>query len=238
MGPFLLAQKRLHWELQAILLLLTGRVDIAIVLFAIIFLPGVLVHELSHFLAARILGVTTGNFSILPKKLADGRLQLGYIETGKVDFLRESLIGIAPLIMGSTIVAYISFILLDITPLWEIFDNRSFTNLRLILNEITGRSDYLIWIYLLFAISSTMTPSSSDRRGWFGFVVLLFILVLLILWVGAGPWLLATFSVPLAMVFRSLSIVVGAGLLIHVTILLPLFFLRIFLSRIRGLRVV
>lgn len=238
MLPFLIIQRRLHWELQAVFLLLTGRVDIAMILFAIIFLPGVLLHELSHLLVARTMGVRTGNFSILPRQVGNGRLQLGYVETTQVDFLRESLIGIAPFILGCIIVAYISFVPLDLSALWDNLRGESFAKLTMIIGDITSRSDYLIWIYLVFAISSTMTPSRSDRKGWVQFLVMLIILVLLTLWIGAGPWLMTTISLPLNKIFRSFSIVVGIGLFVHFIILIPLFFLRLFLSRIRQLKVV
>ena len=68
-------------------------------IFSFIFLPGVFLHELSHFIMAKLLGVRTGRFSLLPQSLPDGRLQLGYVETTRSDIVRDSLIGAAPLIV-------------------------------------------------------------------------------------------------------------------------------------------
>mgnify|MGYP003348511744 CR=1 FL=1 len=75
-------------------------------IYNLIFLPGVFLHELSHFLMAKLLGVKTGSFSIIPQSLPDGRLQMGYVETGQTDIVRDSLIGIAPLVTGSLFIAY------------------------------------------------------------------------------------------------------------------------------------
>ena len=77
-------------------------------IFSIIFLPGVFLHESSHFVMAKILRVPTGDFSIFPQSLPDGRLQLGYVETARSDIVRNSLIGAAPLIIGTFFVAYVA----------------------------------------------------------------------------------------------------------------------------------
>ena len=57
LAPALFLQRRLHFELQAIFLLITRHENAAIGMFSLLFLPGVLLHELSHFLMARLLGV-------------------------------------------------------------------------------------------------------------------------------------------------------------------------------------
>ena len=62
-------------------------------------------HELSHFLSAKILGVQTGRFSLIPQAQANGKLRLGYVETATGGFVRDALIGAAPLVAGSAFVA-------------------------------------------------------------------------------------------------------------------------------------
>ena len=92
-------QRWIHRHLHGVALLLTGNKQWAIVLYAIVLFPGVLLHELSHWITANILRVKTGKFSVLPKSIADGSVQLGYVEyykTSKVGPIRESLIGTAP----------------------------------------------------------------------------------------------------------------------------------------------
>ena len=86
-------------------------------LFSLLFFPGVLLHELSHFLMARLLGVRTGRFSLLPSLMPDGKLRLGYVETDETDLLRDALIGTAPLITGGAAVAYLGISRLGLVPL-------------------------------------------------------------------------------------------------------------------------
>ncbi|MBP1701841.1 MAG: putative rane protein, partial [Chloroflexi bacterium] len=81
LAPLLLFQRYLHRELQAVLLILTRRADLTIMLFSLIFLPGVVLHEASHWLMAKLLRVPTGRFSILPRPMGNGRLQMGFVET-------------------------------------------------------------------------------------------------------------------------------------------------------------
>src|SRR3972149_5364942 len=98
--PLVLLQRLLHREIQAVILITTRNPPLTIGLFSILFFPGVFLHELSHFLMAKLLGVRTGSFSIIPRPLQNGRLQLGYVATAKTDIVRDSLVGAAPLIAG------------------------------------------------------------------------------------------------------------------------------------------
>ena len=73
-------QRWIHRHLHGVALLITGNKNWAIILYAIILFPGVLLHEASHWLTAKILGVRTGSFSVIPKAGKDGTIQLGYVE--------------------------------------------------------------------------------------------------------------------------------------------------------------
>ncbi|HEX9028794.1 MAG TPA: hypothetical protein VF823_06440, partial [Anaerolineales bacterium] len=106
LGALLILQRLSQRETQAIFLLLTRRADIAVVLFSLLFLPGVILHEASHYVVARLLRVRTGRVSLLPRTLPNGRLQLGFVETASSDWLRDTLIGAAPLFSGGAFVAY------------------------------------------------------------------------------------------------------------------------------------
>ena len=81
--PLVILQRLLHREIQAVLLILTRNPQLTIGLFSILFFPGVFLHELSHFLMAKILNVRTGKISLIPNSLPDGRLQMGYVETAQ-----------------------------------------------------------------------------------------------------------------------------------------------------------
>ena len=67
---FLVAQRWLHREIHAVFLLITRRPGLSVGLFSLVFFPGVLLHETSHFLTARILGVRTNADTPADAKIA------------------------------------------------------------------------------------------------------------------------------------------------------------------------
>src|SRR3990172_8958697 len=157
--PLILLQRLLHREIQAVFLIVTRDARLTMGAFSLIFLPGVFLHELSHYLMAKILRVPTGRFSILPQPLPDGRLQLGYVETARADIIRDSLIGAAPLIVGTLLVAYVSIYRLEMRILWDVLRNGQFNLFWMGINALPRVKDFYLWFYLTFAISSTMMPS-------------------------------------------------------------------------------
>ena len=62
LGPLLLLQRALHREIQVVFLLITRRPEITVALFSLLFFPGVLLHEGSHYLMAKILGYELDEF--------------------------------------------------------------------------------------------------------------------------------------------------------------------------------
>ncbi|MEE8389241.1 MAG: M50 family metallopeptidase, partial [Anaerolineae bacterium] len=64
----LLVERWIHRHLQGVMLLLTGDSEIAVMLYALPLLPGIILHELSHAFAALLLGVRVGRISIRPKR--------------------------------------------------------------------------------------------------------------------------------------------------------------------------
>ncbi|MBE0410839.1 MAG: hypothetical protein IBX69_14040 [Anaerolineales bacterium] len=130
---------------------------------------------------ARILGVRTGKFSIAPQTMADGRLRLGFVEAASTDFLRDGLIGIAPLLVGGAFVVYIGMNYLGLEVIWEGVLRSEFVMIWKIVPKLYSQTDFWLWFYFAFTISSTMFPSVSDRRAWLplgliliGFIMLLF----------------------------------------------------------------
>ena len=233
-----LLQRRLHYEIQAVLFLLTKRLDFALTIFSILFLPGVLIHELSHYFMARILKVPVGRLSIIPQQMADGRLRLGYVETASTDFFRDALIGAAPLITGSIIVAYAGLIHLEFASLWAQLTLGEISSSLSAFSQTVNQPDFWIWFYFIFVVSSTMFPSATDRRAWSPILLTLGLLVALILISGAGPWLWENVGSTLIGIIHILSLIFIISALVHLILLPPFWLLRLALGRIFRLKVV
>ncbi len=238
LGPLLFAQRWLHREIQYVLLLLTRRPALSLSLFSLLFFPGVLLHELSHYLMARLLGVHTGRFSLIPSLVEEGKLRLGYVETAQTDLLRDALIGTAPLITGGAAVAYLGISRLGLVPLAAFIGQADWTGLWLGLSALPERSDFWLWFYLTFAISSTMLPSASDRRAWLPISLVSLGLVGLALLAGAGPWMLEHLAPELDRFLRSLATIFGISLALHLVLLLPFRLLRGLISAVFRMQIV
>lgn len=238
LAPLLYLQRRLHRELQAVLLLLTRRADVALVLFSLLLFPGILLHELSHFIVARLSGVRTGRLSLIPQRMPDGRLQLGYVETSSTDRLRDSLIGVAPLVSGCLFVAYAGFDRLKLVGVWNALVGGEGAGLLTAIQAGLHAPDFWVWFYLTLAISATMFPSQSDRRSWLPVLLVCLVLVGLAALTGQGWSLLARLSPLVDQGLRSLASVLAVSLGTHLALVLPFTLLRMALARMTGMRVV
>lgn len=235
--PLILLQRLLHREIQAVLLILTRDVRFTMGIFSMLFLPGVFLHELSHYLMAKVLGVRTGNFSIFPQSLPDGRLQLGYVETAKSDVLRDSLIGAAPLIVGTLFVAYVAIYRLEMRVLWDVFRNGQLDLFWLGIRALPQVRDFYVWFYFVFAVSSTMLPSQSDRHAWQALVISMGVLFGIALLIGAGPWMLSNVAPRLSNFLSSVAVIFGLSAFVHILLILPTALVHKLLARATGVDV-
>jgi len=216
----LLIQRQMHRELQEIFLILSGRLDIALILFSIVFFPGVFLHETSHYLAARLLGVPTGRFSILPQ-VKKNKLQLGYVETAQSDMVREALIGLAPLLSGCGVVVYVGIARLGLVDLWNSLSHWDSAGLLSQAGVIYRQPDFWLWFYLLFTVSSTMFPSRSDQRAWLPLAFFTLVLGGIGVFSGAGEWMFAHLKPMAGILFTSLASIFAISLLVHLIFYLP-----------------
>jgi hypothetical protein len=238
LGPLLLFQRGLHREIQAVFLLLTRRADLAVALFSLLFFPGVLLHEGSHFLMAKILGVPVGRVSLIPQSIEGNRLRLGFVETGKTDLLRDALIGTAPLLVGGLFVAYAGIVHLDLLSVW---DGIASGNIEAALDSLAASfavPDFWLWFYLTVTVSSTMFPSPSDRRAWLPVALILVFIVGLALIFGAGPWMSENLLPVLNDALGSVALVFAISAAVNFVVLFPAWMLRKVISRLTRLQVV
>lgn len=230
-------QRWMHREIQAVFLILTRHPGITIGIFALIFIPGVFLHELSHFIMAQILRVRTGRFSLVPTPMPDGRLQMGYVETERSDFVRDSLVGAAPILFGTLILAWVAVERLQLAVMWDVLRNNQMDLFLLGLTILPRLPDFWLWFYLAFTVSSTMMPSESDRQSWTPPLVVIAIFLGLLLLAGAGPWMLEHLASPLNEFLRGTALVLLVSVLIHLILIVPFLFFHRLLTRLTGLDV-
>ncbi len=232
--PLAFLQRFLHREIQAVLLISSRSEHFTVTIFSLIFLPGVLLHELSHFCMALLLGIKMARFSLLPQVLGDGRLQLGYVEMAKSDIVRDSLVGAAPLIVGGGVVSLMAVYPMQLEPMWAVLQNGQLDLFWRGITLLHTIHDFPLWFYLTFAVSSTMLPSQSDRHAWLPLGVAIAVLLALAVLAGVGPWMLTYLAPPLNSFLSAAAIIFGLSAAVHVALIIPIFLIHKLLTKVTG----
>lgn len=156
----------INQHLRGAALLVSHQEDTASLVYFVLLLPGVLLHEASHWLMAKLLRVRTGEVTIGLNQKRGGQLEMGSVRVAQTDPIRSSLIGLAPLLGGSLVVFLIGRWALGIQALASVLQTGNGTHVAEELWSALHLPDFWLWLYLIFAISNAMLPSESDRRSW------------------------------------------------------------------------
>jgi hypothetical protein len=161
--PLLWAKQWITRHLQELSIRWLGDADVALIVYFVIVLPGVVIHELSHWLMALLSGTRVRKFSIGPvRKGRSRRVSLGSVQVAGVDPLRASLIGLAPLLGGSAVILLIGNQVLGVRELAGAMSGQGIDGLLAGLGQMVRVADFWLWLYLIFAVSNAMLPSESD----------------------------------------------------------------------------
>lgn len=200
-------------EIQIISLLIFRSTAPGVVFYSLFFLPGVIIHELSHLLVASLLGVQTGNISIFPSEIKSGNTKLGYVESAESDPVREGFIGFAPLITG-LIIIFVS------------------GGLHFALNPV----EQLLMMYLLFSVANTMFVSDEDTRSWWGLLTFL-VLTVLFVYVFQLTGFLVKYMPLVNDYFWRLDGILSSLIVIDFTALIFLSLIKLLIQKVTGLTV-
>jgi hypothetical protein len=232
----LLIERWIHRHLQGVMLLLTGDPDIAVVLYALPLLPGIILHEASHALAAILVGVRVGRISIRPKR-AGQRVQLGFVPVEKTDVVRASLIGLAPLLIGSAFILLIGYAVFGIGAVGTALVAGDWRQVVAGLRGMLETPDTWLWAYVIFAIGNTMLPSRADRQAWTPILIFL-LLVGGAIWIaGLGPAAIESVEQPLAVALRWLATMCTLTMAVDLPSVLLIALAERLLERVKGCQV-
>jgi hypothetical protein len=232
----LLVERWIHRHLQGVMLLLTGDREIAVLLYALPLLPGILLHELSHALAAVLLGVRVGRISIRPQ-LAGQRVQLGFVPVEKTDAVRASLIGLSPLLAGSAAILSIGYWVFGLDALGAALAAGDRANLIPGLLSALRAPDAWLWAYVIFAVSNTMLPSRTDRQAWTPLLLFLLLIGALLWAAGFWPAIVAGLAEPVTTALRWLAIMCALTVGIDLPFMLLIALVERSTERLKGMRV-
>lgn len=220
--------------LQFTVYFLTGSEDMAMVIYFLIFLPGIFVHESAHWLMARLLGRRTGKFRVWPERRG-GYIGLGSVQVSSGGVVIDNLVGMAPLIAGTLLIAVIGVSIFDTVSLVDALQRGRIGVVLGSVLDALETSDGVLWTYLLFSLANVMMPSASDRHQLAPLLlymvlaaVLYLILDLPLDWLAAG---LENLVIPVEVITSALIFVIGLDMIAVII----LFFASKLLGSLRGM---
>jgi hypothetical protein len=231
-----LVERWIHRHLQGVALLVAGDREVAVVLYAVPLFPGVVLHELSHAVAALLLGARVGSISLRPK-LAGQRIQLGFVPVERTGPVRGSLIGLAPLLVGSGVILAIGYGIFGLDTVSAALADLEWGVLTAGLRGTLNATDAWIWFYVIFAVSNTMMPSRSDRQSWAPVVLYLALVGFLILVSGIGPAVAAKLAEPVTIGVRWLAAMTTLTILVDLPFMVAIALSERVVSKVKGVRV-
>ncbi len=236
LGLLALLERWIHRHLQGLMLLLTGDREIAVVMYALPLMPGILLHEVSHALMARLLGVRAGRVTVRPR-LQNKRIQLGFVPVEETDPVRGSLIGLAPLLTGSAVILLVGYLFFGIGGFERELTDGTWTALLTRFVDMLRAPDVWLWAYVIFAVSNTMLPSQSDRESWTPIILFLALSAALVWFAGWAPTIIERLAGPIHVATRWLTAMYAFTIVADLPFLLIILLIEWGLGRMKGLRV-
>lgn len=147
-----LTQRQINLSLSRLIFRLGGNQNLLIWFWSLIFFPGTIIHEISHFLVAAATGTRTGSIEIFPEFIQDLHTQekrhsvaLGSVQVSRMNPLQGFLVGLAPFISGMILLVWLATLMRHNYQTQNIYP-------------------LLFQIYLFFVISNSFFPSWSDIK--------------------------------------------------------------------------
>lgn len=141
----------------------TGSIDMAVLIYFLLLLPGIVLHEAAHWIVAKLLGLKPGRFTVWPKRR--GRMVgLGSVTARDGGMVLNSLVGMAPLFLGTLLVALMARAWFGGNQLAQTFAGDELRTWFSTVAAAFRRPDAAIWAYLIFTTANGMMPSAPDRE--------------------------------------------------------------------------
>lgn len=150
-------------RVQLVLYFVTRNIRLATLALFLLLLPGIFIHEAAHWVAARLLGLKAGKFRVWPK-MQGKTIGMGSVSVQRGALWQDSLVGIAPLLVGTGLIAVIANHIFAAERVSALIVQGRWADGLAGFWSALGSADGALWAYLLFAVANAMMPSSSDRE--------------------------------------------------------------------------
>lgn len=229
-----------HWisqHMQGIGLLLFDSSNAGMALLWFVLFPGILLHESSHWLMARLLGLKTGRFRVWPQTRGKD-IVLGSVEVQRGGALRDSLVGLSPFLAGTLALLLIGTLVFDARSIGQAWEQNAWDRFFDLLLGTFQVANALVWLYLIVAVSNAMMPSPSDRESWRLVLIYLAVVVGALVVLGGFPVLPDALLQTLADGLHTLTYAFGLTITVDLVFAAALALIELALGAIRRRKIV
>ncbi|MBI4785760.1 MAG: hypothetical protein HY782_01775 [Chloroflexi bacterium] len=229
----ILLQQWLHRHIQGLALILTGKPGCGVRLLFYLLWPGVLLHEASHYVVAKLLLVRTNGMNVGIGRVKRSQISLGSVNIERSDPIRESVIGVAPFIVG------VGAIWLLVSWGFGISPESGLSPEQMVRRVAEYAYDWTTWLdlYLIFAVSTAMIPSASDREPWGPVITFFGLGVALLFLMGWTPRVPSNLVVLARQTLDALTVALGIAVVVNGAVALLLWLVERTVERVSGKRV-
>jgi hypothetical protein len=234
--PLRQLQRWLHQHVFKVGWLLTKNFHTTTILYYTIFLPGVILYEVTYWLVAGILNVRADRALSWPQKQEIGELRLNFVKLHKnTGAVKVGIIAVAPLLAGVVAVWHIAINVLHVNDFINSISSGRLADLTPAISDLTSAPDFWIWVYVIFAISGTMIPNFKDLRGLRIVGVALVALAVGLFLIGVGDEIvLETLRGPVADALNALAGVFAVMIVVNLVMTGILGLIESLIERITG----
>lgn len=170
-------ERWLHQHIFKVGWLLTKDFRTTTVLFYVLFLPGIILHEVALFFAASFLNVRAERVLTFPQVQEIADLKLNFIRlSAKAPRWKIALIEFAPPLVGVLMISAIASGILGVNEALTVMRTGDLRDVGRGWAMLTVKPDFWMWVYILFTIANTMTPRFTAQRALRPALILLSVL--------------------------------------------------------------
>jgi hypothetical protein len=160
-------ERWLHEHIFKVGWLFTKRLSTTTVTYYLLFLPGIVLYEVTLYFAATFLNVRASVRIKVPEEQAMARLRLEFVQLAdKIAGPKQPFLTFAPLVVGLAVIGVISTSVLRLDRIFLAVQFAGLEALPTVLADVLATPGFWLWAYLMFTIANTMFPSdfSAMRR--------------------------------------------------------------------------
>lgn len=145
--------------------------NLAVIIYLIALLPGVLLREGSRYFVAGLLRLKPAFIQVTPTVGSDGIVEIRFVHFLVLNPVFAALIALAPFISGLIITYLVAMHGLNVPALMAAATSSQGAAFGTAIQRTLTTPNFLLFAYILFGIANTCLPTSSELRAtWFFWV--------------------------------------------------------------------